>query len=106
MPYPKLVRDRIPAIIAESGRQCHTTVLTKPAFQAALLDKLVEEAQEAQVAPAEELLAELADVLEVFETLLVTHHFTMDQVRQFQLQKRMDRGGFSSQLQIDWVEEA
>ncbi|MBC8083916.1 MAG: nucleoside triphosphate pyrophosphohydrolase [Hymenobacter sp.] len=60
MPYPKLIRDRTPAIIAESGRQCRTTVLTKPAFRAALLAKLVEEAQEALTAAPTELLAELA----------------------------------------------
>ena len=35
MPYPKLVRDCIPALIAASGRQCRTTVLPEPAFRAA-----------------------------------------------------------------------
>ena len=63
MPYPKLVRDRIPAIIAESGRQCRTTTLTGPAYRSALLAKLVEEAQEVQAASPEELPTELADVL-------------------------------------------
>ena len=105
MPYPKLVRDRIPAIIAESGRQCRTTVLTEPAFRAALLAKLVEEAQEVQTAAPTELLAELADVMEVFDTLLATHQLTMAQVRQVQQQRRQARGGFEARLQLDWVEE-
>ena len=105
MSYPKLVRDRIPAIIAESGRSCRTTVLTEPAFRAALLAKLVEEAQEVQAAVPEELLTELADVLEVFDSVLATHQLTMDQVRQLQQGRRQARGGFESRLQLDWVGE-
>ena len=105
MQYNKLVRDRIPAIIAESGRQYRTTVLTAPAFRAALLAKLVEEAQEVQAAPPEELLTELADVLEVVDALLTAQQLSWPQVRQMQEQRRQDRGGFNSRLQLDWVGE-
>ena len=105
MQYNKLVRDRIPAIIAESGRQCRTTMLTEPAFRAALLAKLVEEAQEVQAAPPEELLTELADVLEVFDTILAMHGFTLVQVQVTQQQRHQTRGGFESRLQLDWVGE-
>ena len=105
MQYHKLVRDRIPAIIAESGRQCRTTVLTEPAFRAALLAKLVEEAQEVQAAPPEELLTEMADVLEVLDTILTTHGFTLAQVQAIQQQRHQTRGGFESRLQLDWIGE-
>ena len=105
MSTPKLVRDLIPAIIAESGRQCRTTVLTEPAFRTALLAKLVEEAQEVQAATPEELSTELADVLEVFDTILTTHGFTLAQVQVLQQQRRQTRGGFESRLQLDWVGE-
>ena len=104
MPYPKLVRDRIPAIIAESGRSCRTTVLTEPAFRAALLAKLVEEAQEVQTASSDEILTELADVLEVFDALLSAQQLSWPEVLQRQKQRRQDRGGFGSRLQLDWVE--
>ena len=105
MQYNKLVRDRIPAIIAGSGRQCRTTVLQEPAYRAALLAKMVEEAQEVQAATHEELLTELADVLEVFDALLETHGFTLAQVHAIQQQRRQARGGFESRLQLDWVGE-
>ncbi|MCC2548464.1 nucleoside triphosphate pyrophosphohydrolase [Hymenobacter sp. BT175] len=105
MQYHKLIRDHIPTIIAESGRQCRTTALTEPAFRAALLTKLVEEAEEAQAASPEELLTELADVLEVFDTILATHGFTLTQVRELQRQRRLTRGGFECRLQLDWVGE-
>ena len=105
MSTPKLVRDLIPAIIAESGRQCRTTVLTEPAFRAALLAKLVEEAQEVQVATPEEISTELADVLEVFDAILTAHGFTLAQVQELQQQRRQARGGFESRLQLEWIGE-
>ena len=105
MPYPKLVRDRIPAIIAESGRQCRSTVLPEPAFRVALRAKLVEEALEVQAAPPEELLTELADVLEVVEALLTTHGLTWAQVHEVQQQRRQTRGGFESRRRLEWVGE-
>lgn len=105
MLYLKLIRDRIPAIIAESGRHCHTTVLDENSFRAALLAKLIEEAREVQTAPADDLLTELADVIEVFDTILATCQLTMPQVRQLQEQRRQACGGFDNRLQLDWVGE-
>ncbi|MBO0360682.1 nucleoside triphosphate pyrophosphohydrolase [Hymenobacter sp. BT186] len=105
MEYPKLVRDYIPTIIRKSGRHCRTTILAEPAYRVALLAKLVEEAKEAELASSEELLSELADVLEVLDALFVANQFTMDQARQLQLQKRQDRGGFEGRLQLDLIEE-
>ena len=105
MPIPKLIRDRIPTIIAASGRQCRTSVLNEAEFRTALLAKLVEEAREVQTAPAGELLTELADVLEVFDTLLTTYQLTLPQVRERQQQRRRTRGGFDGRLQLDWVGE-
>ena len=103
--YPNIIRDRIPAIITESGRQCRTTVLAESAFRAALLFKLVEEAQEMQAATPEELLTELVNVLEVFDTILATHGFMLAQVHEQQQHRRQSRDGFKSRLQLDWVGE-
>ena len=104
MPNPKLVRDRIPAIIAASGRRCRITVLLEPGFRAALLAKLVEEAQEVQAAATGEMITELADVLEVIDALLTFHQLTLAQVHEVQKRRRQARGGFESRLQLDWVE--
>jgi predicted house-cleaning noncanonical NTP pyrophosphatase (MazG superfamily) len=67
--YDKLVRDRIPEIIGSRGDRAVARVLDEAAYRGALLAKLVEEAQEASRAGAEELPAELADVLEVLQAL-------------------------------------
>ena len=42
--YNKLVRDRIPEIIAADGRQCSTEIMSDDAHRCALLAKLIEEA--------------------------------------------------------------
>lgn len=47
--YDKLVRDRIPEIIAADGPTCDVEVFDVDAYLCALLDKLVEEAAETHV---------------------------------------------------------
>lgn len=69
--YHKLVRDRIPALIAASGRQYAVATLDEVAYAAALQATLVEEAAEA-AAPDADLATELADVLEVVAALAAT----------------------------------
>ena len=68
--YNKLVRDRVPEIVRSQGHQPITHVLDNDQYQAVLLAKLLKEAQEAQSAPAEDLLSELAAVLEVLQALI------------------------------------
>jgi len=68
--YDKLVRDRIPEIIQSQGHHPVTRVLDDVSYQAALLAKLAEETREAQEAAPEDLPAELADILEVIQSLV------------------------------------
>jgi predicted house-cleaning noncanonical NTP pyrophosphatase (MazG superfamily) len=103
--YDKLVRDRIPEIIYESGGTCGTeTFSDHSAFRRALLDKLVEEAREAATASDEDLAAELADLLEVIDTLVEACALGQAGVRAVQEQRRADRGGFGKRLRLLWTE--
>jgi predicted house-cleaning noncanonical NTP pyrophosphatase (MazG superfamily) len=43
----KLVRDRIPETIQQDGRECATEMMSEAEYRQALLQKLLEEAQEA-----------------------------------------------------------
>ena len=54
--YDKLVRDRIPEIIRQDGRQCGVEVMPEDEYVQALKDKLVEEAKEAAAAGPEDLV--------------------------------------------------
>src|SRR5260370_40360813 len=88
----KLVRDRIPGI-EQDGRRAVTWVLDDDGFRAALLAKLVEEADEARAAPASDLLPELADVLEMLQALVVAMGMTWDGLVAAAAGKRAVRGG-------------
>jgi predicted house-cleaning noncanonical NTP pyrophosphatase (MazG superfamily) len=74
------------------------------AFRRALLDKLVEEAREAATASDEDLLAELADLQEVIDTLVEACGLSRAAVRALQERRRADRGGFANRLRLLWTE--
>ncbi|MCU0486032.1 MAG: hypothetical protein MUC85_07950 [Anaerolineales bacterium] len=71
----------------------------------ALLEKLVEEAQEARQAPPDELVTELADLQEVLAALLAAWQIAPEQVQQVQRQRRAERVGFDGHLKLLWTED-
>ena len=81
MKYNKLVRDRIPEIIAEDGREPATRILDEDEYIAELERKLREECEEVIAAgdgdTAEHRLEELGDVLEVMLALAKIDHFNL-----------------------------
>jgi len=83
-----------------------TRVLDDDGFLAELLAKLVEEAREACVASADDLPAELADVLEVLQSAVVAAGLTWDVLLAVAAGKRARRGGFSRRLFLEYVEQA
>ena len=97
----KLVRDRIPEIIEANGDTAHFHVLDESGYEAALLDKLVEEAEELRDTTPDGRLEEAADVYEVL--LAVTDHLgvDLDDVARRADAKRAERGGFERRL---WLE--
>ena len=104
--HNKLVRDRIPEIIGSRGDRAVTRVLNEAGYRDALLAKLVEEAHEASGAGAEELPAELADVLEVLQALAKTLGMSWEQLRALAADKRTRRGGFEGRIFLEYVEQA
>ncbi|WP_426491289.1 nucleoside triphosphate pyrophosphohydrolase [Hymenobacter sp. 102] len=98
--YNKLIRDHIPAIITQSGRQCRTATMPADEYNQALRAKLVEEALEVQAARPEELLQELADVLEVVQALAATHGLALTTVEAMRQQRHQERGGFTQRLKL------
>lgn len=95
----KLIRDRVPEIIRESGRECDVEVLDEAAFRKALREKLMEEAEEvAATVTDNELVTELADLREVMETLIAAYGLDEEEIKLVQAQRRHERGGFQSRL--------
>jgi predicted house-cleaning noncanonical NTP pyrophosphatase (MazG superfamily) len=104
--YNKLVRDRIPDIISAAGQRPVTRILDQTDYQAALLEKLTEEAHEARQAPPDQLAAELADVLEVLQAIAQAHGMTWDRILSAAAAKRSDRGAFDDRVFLELVENA
>ena len=99
MEYNKLVRDRIPEIIAAEGKSCQVEVMDEAAFQLALRQKLVEEAIEAAEAGAD-LVKEIADLYEVIDTLIRINGLDKHDILVAQEQRRNERGSFDKQIQL------
>jgi predicted house-cleaning noncanonical NTP pyrophosphatase (MazG superfamily) len=104
--YNKLVRDRIPDIIAAAGSEPATRILDQASYRVALRAKLVEEAHEAQAAPDEQLTSELADVLEVLRALARVHAIGWEDVELEAGRKRAERGGFDQRIFLEYVDQA
>jgi predicted house-cleaning noncanonical NTP pyrophosphatase (MazG superfamily) len=104
--YHKLVRDRIPGIIAADGGQPVTRVLDHGGYEAALRAKLLEEAHEAQGAPDGQLVSELADVLEVLKALAAAHDMSWEDIVSEASRKRAERGGFDHRIFLEYVDKA
>ncbi len=103
--YHKLVRDGVPEIIRRKGEHCEVTVMAEEEYQQALRDKLVEEAKEvAQALTLQELITELADVQEVFDTLRATYALSQETIAQEQARRRAERGGFERRLRLLWTD--
>ena len=101
--YDKLVRDRIPEIIRETGKVPVTrTIAGHVELKMLLIDKLAEEMQEYKESGSVE---EIADILEVLQALVEQiHGMSWEQVREIQGRKWEERGGFRDGIVLERVE--
>lgn len=88
----KLVRDKIPYIIRRSGREPDIRRVSGEELKAALKEKLVEEACELR--DSNDIYGELADVLEVIDTLVERSGLDRQKLAEAQKKKRDLAGGF------------
>jgi predicted house-cleaning noncanonical NTP pyrophosphatase (MazG superfamily) len=96
--WNKLVRDRIPEIIEASGNTAVTETLDRDAFRRALLDKLLEEANELIQSSGRDIASEAADVLEVVEALCELQGISMNEVASRKAEKLLARGAFKRRI--------
>lgn len=96
----KLVRDKIPELIAKEGGNPSTRILNDEDYLAELDKKLQEE-----VAEYLELndLAELGDVLEVIRAIADARGNGIDGIEAMRGQKFHERGGFKGRVFLDKV---
>lgn len=100
--YSKLVRDRIPEIIEDSGNTCITEILSDEDYLRMLDDKLDEELAEYH---ADQNIEELADLMEVIRACAVARGYTPEQLEQVRAEKAAQRGGFEKKILLKEVVE-
>lgn len=114
----KLVRNKIPEIIEKDGNK---TALCKfidsvDKYKLLLWEKLFEEMDEAESAAAghgceseeydeDKLIEELADIYEVYRTIMDVYHIRKSDVIARMLKKQEERGDFSGRVYLIGVIE-
>lgn len=100
--HNKLVRDKIPQVIESAGGKGSFKILTEKRYEEELKKKLLEESKELAKAPKEEMLNELADVLELVKSIGSEYKIRFSKIEKFQEEKREKRGGFKKRLFLVW----
>jgi len=100
--HNKLVRDRIPEIIKESGNTYEARVLDDVEYEKELKKKLVEESKEVSKASQGKILNELADVLQLIKSISSHYKISFSEVVRNQIEKKKKRGAFSKKIFLIW----
>ncbi|MGM0380981.1 MAG: nucleoside triphosphate pyrophosphohydrolase [bacterium] len=101
--YDKLVRDRIPQIIENAGKQCVTHEVSEGEEKSEyLVQKIEEELEEYKESGEKE---ELADLLEAFYALIEIEGVEMDELERIRRKKKDKRGGFDEGIILEQVQE-
>jgi predicted house-cleaning noncanonical NTP pyrophosphatase (MazG superfamily) len=105
--YNKLVRDKVPSAIEADGHSYEIDVLSPDDYILELKRKLVEEAQEALASSTrDQLVVELADLLEVMMSLATSSAVSMADLDVVRTRRRAERGGFEHRLLLRHVDHA
>ena len=98
----KLVRDKIPQIIADVDKKPITEILDQERYLEELDKKLEEEVAEYQ---ADKSIEEMADVLEVLFTICEARGYSVDELMRVREEKCERRGGFKDRVYLVGGEE-
>jgi predicted house-cleaning noncanonical NTP pyrophosphatase (MazG superfamily) len=103
--YNKLIRDYIPRIMDEAGKKYTVSILGDNEFCLKLKEKLLEEGKEVQEADKENIINELADVLEVVEAIESYYGVDHKTVLEKKESKAIKNGKFNKRLLLEEVIE-
>ena len=104
--HNKLVRDNIPQIIESCGKSCKTTILSSSEYIAALKAKLLEESKEVvEASDLSSLIGELADVMEVVQSIESYYEIDPSVVEDKRISKGSKNGRFKDRIFLEYVIE-
>ena len=101
--YNKLVRDKIPEEInSMEGRKAKFRIMDDNEYIKELNRKLLEESNEFV---EENDIEELADVMEVMESIMKIKNIQWEEVKKIQTKKRDKKGSCDRKIYLEYVEE-
>ena len=101
----KLIRDRVLIAMQELGQHVTYHRLSDKDFLPELKRKLLEEANELDLAD-KEAGKELADLLEVIDQMRAELHIEPADLQELQQERRQKRGGFNDRIYVERVDLA
>ena len=103
--FNKLIRSKLPARMKEEGVLVAGRPLEDDEFVQELKNKLVEEATEVQdTTSREDLIKELADVMEVIETIKTANAISSEEIEKERILKNNTNGNFVATNFVDYIE--
>ena len=101
--YNKLVRDKIPENInSMEGRKATWRIMDDDEYIKELNKKLLEEAHEFI---EENAVEELADIMEVIQSIMRVKNISYEELKNVQQMKREKKGGFINKIYLVEVEQ-
>ena len=101
--YNKLVRDKIPENInSMEGRKATWRIMDDEEYIKELNKKLLEEAHEFI---EENAVEELADIMEVIQSIMRAKNISYEELKEVQALKREQKGGFNDRVYLIDVEQ-
>ena len=101
--YNKLVRDKIPENIdSMEGRKANWRIMDDEEYIKELNKKLLEEAHEFI---EENAVEELADIMEVIQSIMRVKNISYEELKKVQALKREQKGGFYNRVYLIDVEQ-
>ncbi len=101
--YNKLIRDKIPEIIENDGKEpIIKTITDEKEFLQLLIEKLLEEVNEFKVDPSVDELTDIIEVTNAIKKIQKWHPRFIESIRR---KKLNERGGFSKKLFLISVKE-
>lgn len=104
--YRKLVRDKIPERIEESGGQYQIKTLSASKFKKEILKKVEEEASGLVKAKGKnQIISETGDLLDVLEEVKTAFGITSAQLKQSRGKEMKRKGAFRKKIYLLWAED-
>jgi predicted house-cleaning noncanonical NTP pyrophosphatase (MazG superfamily) len=104
--YRKLVRDKIPRRIKESGGLYKTKMLSTFDFKKELIKKVEEEASGlVNAGTKKEIIAEMGDLFDVLQEIRKFFGISSKELKESRTEEMKRKGGFKKRIYLYWAED-